>query len=72
MAIDIGARTSLDLLVQEASRQLDICNACRYCEGFCAVFPALERHTVLSQGDVSQIAAPATTLACIPSRTTST
>jgi citrate/tricarballylate utilization protein len=56
MAVDIGPRTSLDLLVQEASRQLDICNACRYCEGFCAVFPALERRTVLSQGDVSQIA----------------
>jgi citrate/tricarballylate utilization protein len=55
-SIDIGARTSLHMLVEEASRQLDICNACRYCEGFCAVFPALERRTVLSQGDVSQIA----------------
>ena len=27
----------------EADRQLTICNACRYCEGYCAVFPALER-----------------------------
>lgn len=24
----------------EANRQLTICNACRYCEGYCAVFPA--------------------------------
>ena len=24
----------------EVARQLQICNACRYCEGFCAVFPA--------------------------------
>lgn len=40
----------------EAIRQLNICNACRYCEGLCAVFPALERRTVLSDGDVSQLA----------------
>ena len=24
----------------EVGRQMQICNACRYCEGFCAVFPA--------------------------------
>jgi citrate/tricarballylate utilization protein len=48
--------TSLDLLVREATRQLNVCNSCRYCEGFCAVFPALERRTLLSGGDVSQIA----------------
>jgi len=49
-------RTRLPLLVDEATRQLDICNACRYCEGLCAVFPALSRRTVLSAGDVSQLA----------------
>ena len=27
----------------EANRMLQICNACRYCEGFCAVFPAMTR-----------------------------
>lgn len=27
----------------EAARVLQICNACRYCEGFCAVFPAMTR-----------------------------
>ena len=27
----------------EAARALQICNACRYCEGFCAVFPAMAR-----------------------------
>ena len=27
----------------EAARALEICNACRYCEGFCAVFPAMAR-----------------------------
>jgi len=34
--------------VGEAIRQLNICNSCRYCEGYCAVFPALERRTELS------------------------
>ena len=52
----IENRASLPLLVNDATRQLDICNACRYCEGLCAVFPALERRTVLSDGDVSQLA----------------
>ncbi|MGH3172084.1 MAG: tricarballylate utilization 4Fe-4S protein TcuB, partial [Trebonia sp.] len=55
-----GPRTSLPLLVTglvtEATRQLGICNACRYCEGLCAVFPALERRSVLDAGDVSQLA----------------
>ena len=27
--------------VHEARRAMEVCNACRYCEGFCAVFPAL-------------------------------
>ena len=26
---------------QDAKRSMDICNACRYCEGYCAVFPAM-------------------------------
>ncbi|MCK0167216.1 tricarballylate utilization 4Fe-4S protein TcuB [Jannaschia sp. S6380] len=26
----------------EVARQMQICNACRYCEGLCAVFPAME------------------------------
>jgi citrate/tricarballylate utilization protein len=43
-------------LLAEASRQLNICNACRYCEGLCAVFPALERRTVLDAGDLTQLA----------------
>ncbi|MYF87928.1 MAG: 4Fe-4S ferredoxin, partial [Boseongicola sp. SB0676_bin_33] len=27
--------------LSEARRQADICNACRYCEGYCSVFPAM-------------------------------
>src|SRR3954471_15404111 len=28
---------------QEVARVMQICNACRYCEGFCGVFPAMTR-----------------------------
>lgn len=41
---------------EEAKRQLTICNACRYCEGYCAVFRALGRRSVLTDGDVGYIA----------------
>lgn len=47
---------TLTELVQEASRQLSVCNSCRYCEGYCAVFPALERRQALDPGDVSHLA----------------
>ena len=40
----------------EADRQLTICNACRYCEGYCAVFPALERQVDLTAGDITHLA----------------
>ena len=43
-------------LLTEARRQLDVCNACRYCEGYCAVFPALERRSILLDGDLAQLA----------------
>lgn len=35
---------------------LRICNACRYCEGYCAVFPALERRLDFSEADVHYLA----------------
>jgi citrate/tricarballylate utilization protein len=47
---------SLDDLFAEAERQLTICNACRYCEGYCAVFPAIEQRTVLAGGDLTHLA----------------
>ena len=40
----------------EADRQLTICNACRYCEGYCAVFPALEWRLDLAAGDITHLA----------------
>jgi citrate/tricarballylate utilization protein len=43
-------------LFEEAERQLTVCNSCRYCEGYCAVFPALERRLSLKPGDVTYLA----------------
>ena len=35
---------------------MGICNACRYCEGFCAVFPAMERRRTFNAGDLKYLA----------------
>jgi citrate/tricarballylate utilization protein len=43
-------------LLREAERQMVVCNACRYCEGYCAVFPAMERRRSFSAGDLSYLA----------------
>ncbi len=39
-------------IFQEAGRQLVVCNACRYCEGYCPVFRAIETRRDFNQGDV--------------------
>lgn len=33
-----------------------ICNACRYCEGYCAVFPAMEQRRVFTKADLTYLA----------------
>lgn len=43
-------------LQQDAERQITICNACRYCEGYCAVFPAMTRQAAFGAGDLTQLA----------------
>ncbi|MFW8635590.1 tricarballylate utilization 4Fe-4S protein TcuB [Cribrihabitans pelagius] len=43
-------------LIQEARRQAEICNACRYCEGYCSVFPAMHAGRAFSDGDITQLA----------------
>ena len=40
----------------EAARQMQICNACRYCEGFCAVFPAMTRRLTFPKADLHYLA----------------
>ena len=41
---------------QEIARILQICNACRYCEGFCAVFPAMTRRLEFGKADTHYLA----------------
>lgn len=40
----------------EVGRQMQICNACRYCEGFCAVFPAMTRRLEFGKADIHFLA----------------
>jgi citrate/tricarballylate utilization protein len=42
--------------LRDARRELEICNACRYCEGFCAVFPAMMRRRAFGEGDIAYLA----------------
>lgn len=49
------ASVSLSVL-EESRRQLQICNACRYCEGYCSAFPAITRLRAFTDGDITQIA----------------
>ena len=39
-----------------ARRVMGICNACRYCEGYCAVFPAMERRSIFTPADINYLA----------------
>lgn len=43
-------------LIQEVRRQATICNACRYCEGYCSVFPALQAERAFADGTITQLA----------------
>lgn len=43
-------------LIEEGRRIATICNACRYCEGFCAVFPAIEMRQTFAEADMNYLA----------------
>ncbi len=51
-----GAMHAPDAAEAEVARQMQICNACRYCEGFCAVFPAMTRRLDFTRDDVNYLA----------------
>ena len=42
--------------LREAERLMTVCNSCRYCEGLCAVFPAMELRRVFAAGDLNHLA----------------
>ena len=47
---------SIDELIKDAQHSMGICNSCRYCEGFCAVFPAMEKRLDFTEGDIHYLA----------------
>jgi citrate/tricarballylate utilization protein len=51
-----GLASLLGAEEQEIARIMQICNACRYCEGFCAVFPAMTRRLEFSSADTHYLA----------------
>src|SRR4051812_3275502 len=53
-----GARAGshASALLAEADRLMTVCNSCRYCEGLCAVFPAMEMRRAFPDGDLNYLA----------------
>jgi citrate/tricarballylate utilization protein len=51
-----GAVPALTANEAEVGRMMEICNACRYCEGFCAVFPAMSRRLEFNKADIHYLA----------------
>ena len=47
---------SLSSTIAEARRQIEICNACRYCEGYCSVFPAIHKERNFTAAQISHFA----------------
>ena len=43
-------------LYEESARIMTICNACRFCEGHCAVFPAMEQRLTFDRETVDYLA----------------
>ena len=48
--------TTSTALLDEGRRVMQICNSCRYCEGFCAVFPSMEKRFDFTSGDLKYLA----------------
>src|SRR6187399_606960 len=45
-----------DDLVQHGAHVLTVCNACRYCEQYCPVFPAMEQRPAFERVDLAYLA----------------
>jgi citrate/tricarballylate utilization protein len=43
-------------LMREGEHLMTVCNSCRYCEGYCAVFPAMELRLNFTDGDLRYLA----------------
>jgi len=43
-------------LVREGARTMTVCNSCRHCEQYCAVFPAMTRRATFTRADLDYLA----------------
>ena len=43
-------------VLAQGEHVMTVCNACRYCEGFCPVFQAMENRTSFAKGDLTYLA----------------
>jgi citrate/tricarballylate utilization protein len=50
------SETHATAALAEADRLMTVCNSCRYCEGLCAVFPAMEMRRAFPDGDLNYLA----------------
>jgi citrate/tricarballylate utilization protein len=46
----------LDELTREGAHVMTVCNACRYCEQYCPVFPAMEQRLTFGKADLNYLA----------------
>ena len=56
MTVDPRSPTHATAALAEADRLMTVCNSCRYCEGLCAVFPAMENRRSFADGDLDYLA----------------
>jgi len=54
--IQEAQRSALSDQENEVDRIMTICNACSFCEGFCAVFPAMTRRLRFNKADINYLA----------------
>lgn len=43
-------------LMRRGAHVMTVCNACRYCEGYCPVFPAMENRLTFAKADLTYLA----------------
>jgi citrate/tricarballylate utilization protein len=46
------SRVTIDALIRQGAHAMTVCNACRYCEQYCPVFPAMEERTTFPRADL--------------------
>jgi citrate/tricarballylate utilization protein len=50
------SRSALEPIVAHGQHVMTVCNACRYCEQYCPVFPAMEARLVFAEADLNYLA----------------